>query len=112
MKSETCFAEMLGQYLPSQVVENNVLNTIEHEINNQNTDFSSYEFYKYDLPNQIRVTQGKRCDRCTGGDREINQGYLTKHEAHNTAEIIREEEGKYLRVYKCKYGGWHLTKRF
>ena len=105
MKSEICFEEMLGQYLPSQIVEDNVLN-------NQNTGLSSYEFYKYDLSNQLRVTPRKKCERCTGGDGEIKQGYPTKQEAHNTAEIIYEEEGKYLRVYKCRYGGWHLTKKF
>lgn len=110
MKSETCFAEMLDQYLPSQIIENDVLNTIDHEINKQNTSLSLYEIYKYDLPHQHRVTPRKKCDRCTGGDGEIKQGYPTKHAAYKTAEVIREEEGKDLRVYKCKYGGWHLTK--
>ena len=63
MKNETCFAEMLGQYLPSQIVENKILNTFDHEINDKNSDFSSYEFYKYGLSHQFREKPRKKCDR-------------------------------------------------
>lgn len=104
MKSETCFEQMLEQYLPSKIVENNLLNGIK------NTSMSLYELHKYGLPNKYRVIPRKKCDRCSGEDGKVKQGYLTKDEAHSTAQMIHVKEGKILRVYKCKYGGWHLTK--
>jgi hypothetical protein len=93
MKNEACFEKMLDQY----------------------SDFSQYELIKYDLgehASQAGDTQRKVCDSCTGGDGVLKHTYNTKHEAENQADISFEEEGTYLRVYRCDDGGWHLTKEF
>ena len=76
----------------------------------ENMHMSLYELHKYGLPNKYRVIPRKKCDRCSGEDGKVKQGYLTKDEAHSTAQMIHVKEGKVLRVYKCEYGGWHLTK--
>jgi hypothetical protein len=91
MNSETCFGEMLEQY----------------------SDFAQYELNKYDLgelASQAGNVQSKVCDSCTAGDGTPKHTYDTKNEAETQADIISEEDRVYLRVYRCKHGGWHLTK--
>jgi len=91
MKSETSFEQMLEQY----------------------SGFAQYELIKYDLgdlASQAGDVQSKMCDSCTGGDGIPKHTYDTKHEADTQADMIYEEERTYLRVYRCKHGGWHLTK--
>jgi hypothetical protein len=40
------------------------------------------------------------------------QAYTTQAAAQRRADIQREEQGLYLRVYQCPSGlGWHLTRR-
>jgi hypothetical protein len=91
MKSETCFEQMLEQY----------------------SDFEQYELNKYDLGNlasQVGDAQSKTCDSCTAGDGTPKHTYDTRHKAETQADIIFEEDGTYLRVYRCDNGGGHLTK--
>ena len=112
MNIETPFEEMLAGYLPSQTAANMMLNDIEKEININNPALSLYELHKPDWSKKDRFISRKKCEQCTGEDGRVKQGYFTEGEAQETVNIINENEGKFLRVYRCKHGGWHLTKAF
>ena len=61
--------------------------------------------HKWHLSPKVRHTPCVRCHICS------KNAYLTKEYALRRAIIIREEEGKNLTIYPCRFGsGWHLTK--
>jgi len=58
-----------------------------------------------------RQTPSKECIYCTDSHGKHKELYETEETAKIRAEIIKEEQGIKLKVYKCpKQEGWHLTK--
>ena len=61
---------------------------------------------KWHLSPKNRQTPSTKCNSC---HKDL---YSTKAIALRRAEIIREEKGVRLSVYKCSYmEGWHLTSK-
>lgn len=57
-----------------------------------------------------RNTPSDHCFFCTSSTGEQKARYRSKSDAVRRAEIIREERGLRLEVYRCPHGqGWHLT---
>ena len=115
MKSETCFGKVSGQPLSQYCNAEEAQNAADYSKYNYNNDLEPYECNKCGLwhlsPNS-RKTPSTKCYRCTAGDGTYKDSYRTKKEANVRADIIDNEQGIDLNIYKCRYGnGWHLTKR-
>ncbi|MFA1563278.1 hypothetical protein [Aliivibrio fischeri] len=113
MKSKTCFSH-LGQLLTQYYNEKEAQNAANYINKTHNNDLLPYHCAKcnlWHLSPKNRRTSSQTCNRCTGRDGVKKESYSSKREAHLRANIIYDEQGISLRVYKCKYGfGWHLTK--
>lgn len=114
MKSDTCFGKMSGKALSVYFDEEEALSTAEYSKEIYNNELVPYKCSKCDywhLSPKFRVTPSEKCEKCTAGDGSSKETYRTRKEANIRANIIYNEQGIKLRVYRCKYGnGWHLTK--
>jgi hypothetical protein len=114
MKSDTCFGKMSGEPLSVYFDEDEAKSAAEYSKEIYNNELSPYKCNKCDfwhLSPKFRVTPSEKCQRCTAGDGSSKDTYRTKKEANTRADIVFNEQGINLRVYKCKYAaGWHLTK--
>jgi hypothetical protein len=114
MKSETCFGQMLDQYIPRNFHESGFHRANEYSNDNQNTNPSAYQLCKYDVlvtSPHSRVRSSKKHDCCTGREGEPKNTYRTSSEAYAEADFICHDRGTDLEVYPCRNGnGWHLTK--
>ncbi len=58
-----------------------------------------------------RKTPSTKCNNCISADGSYKQLYATKQAAQLRADIILQEDGVLLKVYKCGYSnGFHLAK--
>ncbi|QHS15479.1 hypothetical protein GUY17_05970 [Shewanella sp. Arc9-LZ] len=114
MKSETCFGKTSGKPLTQYYDEEEAQGAADYSKEFYGDDLSPYHCSKCDLWHlspKSRQTPSQKCNRCTGGYGVEKESYRSKLEARLRADIIYDEQGISLRVYKCKYGfGWHLTK--
>ncbi|WP_281213270.1 hypothetical protein [Shewanella insulae] len=114
MKSETCFGKTSGKPLTQYYTEGEAQEGADYSKEYYGNNLIPYHCGKCDLWHlspKSRQTPSQKCDRCTGGYGVSKDSYRSKREAHLRANIIYEERGVLLRVYKCKFGsGWHLTK--
>ncbi|TKB03365.1 hypothetical protein E5672_10010 [Alteromonas portus] len=114
MKSETCFGKVSGKPLTQYYDEAEAQGAADYCKEHYDNDLIPYQCAKCDLWHlspKSRQTPSQKCSRCIGGYGVEKESYRTKLEARKRANIIYDEQGVILRVYKCKYGnGWHLTK--
>ncbi|QPL42080.1 hypothetical protein IT970_11420 [Pseudoalteromonas sp. A41-2] len=114
MKSETCFGKVSGKPLTQYYDEVEAQGAADYSKEHYGNDLIPYQCVKCDLWHlspKSRQTPSQKCNRCTGGYGVEKESYRSKIEARKRANIIYDEQGISLRVYKCKYGNdWHLTK--
>ena len=112
-KSTTCFkkdGEPLSYY-DSEYEANKGASHVRYKYN---LDLSPYQCSKcgyWHLSPKNRQTPSKECIYCTDSNGKHKELYETEEAAKLRAEIIEEEQGIKLKVYKCpEQEGWHLTK--
>lgn len=112
MKSNSCRSTQ-GKPLSEYFSEIDALNAADHVNQTYGRQMSAYKCQNCDywhLSPQAHHTPSVPCHVCTGSDMQAKSTYRNKQEATQRAEIIRKENGRRLKVYKCEYSnGWHLT---
>jgi len=112
-KSATCFKKD-GEPLSYYYSEYEASEAASHVWYQLNLDLSPYQCSKcgyWHLSPKNRQTPSRECIYCTDSNGEHKELYETEEAAKLRAEIIEEEQGIKLKVYKCpKQEGWHLTK--
>lgn len=114
MKSETCLGKVSRKPLSVYYTEFEAQVAAEYSRNVYGNDLAPYKCEKcrqWHLSPKSRLTPSNKCSRCISAIGEYKNSYPTSKEARFRANIIYEEQGIELEVYKCKHGeGWHLTK--
>jgi hypothetical protein len=113
VKSTTCFKKD-SKPLSAYFSEYEAFDGASHVKTEYGLDLSPYQCSKcghWHLSPQNRQTPSKECIYCTDKKGKHKELYKTMETAANRAEIIEEERGIKLKVYKCpNQNGWHLTK--
>jgi hypothetical protein len=114
MKSETCFSKKSGQALTEYHCEEEAICAAEYSKDYYGNDLVPYQCHKcsfWHLSPRARQTPSHKCMHCTGGDGISKDTYMTKKDAIKRSDILYDEQGINLKMYRCKYSdGWHLTK--
>jgi len=59
-----------------------------------------------------RMTKSIKCRNCKDRNGNVKDLYETQKDAQRRADILFEEKGILLSIYKCSFSsGWHLTKK-
>ena len=114
LKSKTCVSERSGAPLTEYYSEFEALEGAEYARFNYASDLVPYQCpncNKWHLAPKNRQTPSRQCQYCTdsyGGEKAL---YVSKEAAKRRANILKKEQGAWLRVYKCPHQtGWHLAK--
>ena len=112
-KSMTCFKKD-GEPLSQYSSEYEARDGASHVKYKYGLDLAPYLCSKcgyWHLSPKERQTPSKECTYCTDSNGKHKELYETEEAAKTRAEIIEEEQGIKLKVYKCpNQDGWHLTK--
>lgn len=115
MKSETCIGKVTGKPLSEYYGEEDAQEAAEYSRDTYDNDLMPYKCSDcacWHLSPKGRQTPSHKCQDCTSGNGIPKDTYKTKKVAIIRSNILFDEQGIDLKVYKCKYGdGWHLTKR-
>lgn len=113
-KSEICFSKHDNSPVTAYSNEDEAKLGADYVNREHNSNFTHYKCNKcnqWHLSPKHRNTQSAKCSYCTDRDGNNKDLYFTKKDAQQRADIIHEEQGIMLDLYKCKYqNGWHLTK--
>lgn len=113
-KSKTCYGKISKKPLTEYPTINAAKTAAKHANSQYKQNLIPYKCQKckkWHLAPKDRQTPSTQCNFCTGADGRPKELYRTKAEATRRADILLEESGKELTVYKCEYNnGWHLTK--
>ncbi len=114
MKSTACMSKRSGKPLTEYHSEYEALEAAEYSNINYGNDLVPYKCSKcnqWHLTPKSRRTPSRKCEYCTDSVGRGKELYETEKAAELRAEILREEQGVWLRVYECPCdNGWHLTK--
>jgi hypothetical protein len=67
--------------------------------------------HHWHLSPRERNTPSEHCSFCTGSSGEAKALYRSRRDAARRAQIIGDERGLRLKVYRCPHHqGWHLTR--
>ena len=111
-QSEICFKKN-GEPLVTYLSKHDALNGANHVIiyGNQLMPYRCPKCGYFHLTPENRHTPSKKCSYCLDSNGNSKELYETQEAAERRAEIIAEEKGIRLKIYKCPYqDGWHLTK--
>lgn len=113
-KSATCKGKVSGKPLTEFTSRHEAMRAAEDanlQIGNNFKPYKCSTCKKWHLSPAERVTPSSICRSCRGADGKLKDLYQSEISAQKRAEIISEEKGVHLQVYKCGYSnGWHLTK--
>jgi len=114
LKSATCVGSKSGKPLTEYDSEGEAKEGAEHVRQRYGTKMVPYRCDtcgKWHLSLESRQTPSTKCPVCTGADGKPKDAYRTEADARRRAAILRQEQGRDLRVYPCEHGhGWHLTR--
>ncbi len=114
MLNQECLSKKTGQPLRSYHFEFEAQSAAEYSMVTYSNELVPYECGRcklWHLAPKSRHTPSKTCTHCLAGDGSNKEAYRSKKEAITRAEILYQEQGVELDVYRCKHGsGWHLTK--
>lgn len=112
-KSESRFKKD-GEPLSTYLSEHDAINGAIHVITNYANKLLPYHCPRcghYHLTPKDRHTPSRKCLYCQDSNGMYKELYETQEAAERRAEIIADEQGIKLKVYKCPHQcGWHLTK--
>ena len=116
MKSETCFSKSSSLPLTEYHSEVEAIGAAEYSKDYYDNDLVPYHCNKCDfwhLSPRSRQTPSQKCMHCTGSDGILKDTYITKKDAIKRSNILYDEKGINLKVYRCSHSdGWHLTKDY
>ena len=110
--SRSCFGKVSEKPLIEYVSESDALDGAEYTHRKYGSRMVPYRCATCDwwhLSPTNRQTPNSTCV-CTGRDGRPKASYASDEDAERRAEILQEERGVKLGVYRCNQGGWHLTK--
>jgi len=113
-KSMQCVGKGSGQYVTEYDSFEEAQAGAEHVEWTHGRQFLPYQCDRcgqWHLTPRDRQTPSTRCSYCRGSNGRPKDAYDTERDAQRRADILHQEKGIRLRVYKCPHGhGWHLTK--
>jgi len=114
-KSKMCMSTRTGEPLTKYDSKNEARTGANYVNSTYGNNLVPYQCDKcnyWHLAPANRQTPSKKCQYCTDSNGRQKDLYETKKGAELRAEILYEEKGMRLTVYKCPTNkGWHLTKR-
>ena len=113
-KSTTCIGKKSGEPL----TEYDSLKEAREGANYANRKYQSNlvpyecrECGKWHLSPSDRQTPSEKCPFCKGTNGLPKDAYLNRKDAQRRADILYEEQGVSLQVYRCDHSNaWHLTR--
>ena len=114
-KSTSCFSKRTGEPLTEYYSEDEAwegANYANDQYGNNLVPYQCKDYNHWHLSPEDRQTPNRECYDCTDGGGNYKALYHSEEDAERRAEILYEEQGIRLKVYKCPHNdGWHLTKR-
>lgn len=113
-KSSTCYGRT-GQPLNEYTCRGDAANHARYLRQEHNTEFVPYRCGVcgfWHLSPSERFTPSRECNICRDSQGRPKDLFLTREDASRRSQIIMQERGVYLEVYRCPaQPGWHLTGR-
>jgi hypothetical protein len=113
-KSTTCIGNRTGEPLTEYRFRTEAQESAHYAYRAYNNNLIPYKCDKcglWHLSPKDRQTPSTKCRGCSGTHGKYKDLFQSEAAAKRRAEILFEEKGIRLRVYKCPYyDGWHLTK--
>ena len=113
-KSDTCVGKKTGRPLTEYDSLEEAQDGADHANATYKQDLTSYQCDVcglWHLSPKDRQTPSTKCRFCTGADGREKDAYRSQKEAQRRTDILKQEQGVALKVYKCEYSdAWHLTR--